>query len=286
VKLLSRIALIYAKYAPRGHWKVMRFAASRDLALQDFPLEMSGIPGTRIRADFRETVYLPMFRHGCIPHQRGLDKFLKAVLLKGDTVFDIGANVGYTSLLLSSLVGDEGIVHAFEPGERIFKQLKRNTEMNCNVSAWNLAIGDRVGSIEFYECDASDISSVIPVSGARRVTSEVTTIDQFFMEECAGGRLPSLLKIDVEGFEPSVLRGAQSLMETTNPPIVIFESLNHYRLLENLAAIPKFLFNRALIVRIGEKGVSRKLSDENLSSDFAMIPPEASERVRQFNWLD
>ncbi len=99
MNLTSRIALFIGRYAPRGGWHAVRLAAAHDPALWDHPIALSGsLNGSVLRADMRETVNMNVLRHGCISGQLSHDLLFRTLIAEGDTVFDVGANAGYTRL--------------------------------------------------------------------------------------------------------------------------------------------------------------------------------------------
>ena len=121
MKLLSRIALALARRLPRGYWRVTRFAARRDPALWDLPLPLRHLPNKMILADLREPVFTAFLRHGCFPHQEGEDLVSTRLLRPGDVVFDVGANIGYPTILFANLVGPTGGIIALEPSARAYR---------------------------------------------------------------------------------------------------------------------------------------------------------------------
>src|SRR5690606_12492336 len=104
---------------------LVRFAARRDPALWDVPLPLKYVPGSHIRADLRETVFTPFLRYGCFPHQTGEDELCMALLQPGERVFDVGANIGYPTILLAEMIGETGLLLALEPSRRAFGFLSR-----------------------------------------------------------------------------------------------------------------------------------------------------------------
>ena len=124
----------------------------------------------------------------------------------GDTVVDVGANVGEVSIVFSQRVGAGGRVFAFEPQPRVFQYLLGNLALNqCrNVTARNIALGSAPGTARMSN-DKQDDMNRITQSGAIEVTCSTLDVE-----------LPSpsvaLLKIDVEGSELSVLRGATAVL--------------------------------------------------------------------------
>jgi len=147
------------------------------------------------------------------------ETFFRRYLRSDDVVVDVGANFGLTALAAFSAVGSGGQVHAFEPHPRIFSFLVGNIEFNgaqAVVTPYNLAIGERPGTVFLTDERADDQNRVS--SDATGVRVPMSTLDD------AASRLPpvALLKIDVEGYEKFVLRGATQTLART--ACVYFES--------------------------------------------------------------
>ena len=138
--------------------------------------------------------------------------FLKRVLKPGGMVVDVGANIGMIAMQAAKLVGPSGRVIAIEPNPRILAYCEGNIRLNHlkNVTVFQTALGDQVGNVSFH-CDrADDCSRVISEGG---ITVPITTLDKLMGNEPEDKI--DLLKIDVEGFELSVLAGAQQTLRKT-----------------------------------------------------------------------
>jgi len=135
---------------------------------------------------------------------------LRQLLRPDDTIVDIGANVGSHAKSL----GASSPVHAFEPHPRVFAQLQANAQLNRlpNLHLYNLALGDRVGEVAFTDVRSDDYNRILP-DGAGALTVPMTPLDRF---EPLANALITLLKIDVEGCEPFVLRGAEATLTRTD----------------------------------------------------------------------
>jgi FkbM family methyltransferase len=150
----------------------------------------------------------------------------------GDVVFDIGANVGYFTALLNSLVKPYGQVHSFEPGHDTFTRLEETKKLLKLDTAvlHNEAISDSVGHVDFWiSTDGSDAQqSTLKNAGlgdkARYNRVGATTIDAFVAEMKTGeAEKIAFVKCDIEGAEISMLKGAKSLLTSANPPIWLIE---------------------------------------------------------------
>jgi FkbM family methyltransferase len=157
--------------------------------------------------------------------------FIRAYLRCGDGVVDAGANLGLFTVLAASTVGPSGRVYAFEPNPERLRSLIRNVERNgfANVVPSGCALSDRQGTEDFNVVldgwDAySSLGAIESGRASRTVSVEMDTLDD------AGGRLGvdldrlRLIKIDVEGWEEFVLRGAGTMLAGPGAPVVIFEA--------------------------------------------------------------
>jgi FkbM family methyltransferase len=142
-------------------------------------------------------------------------RFLK----NGMVAVDVGANVGAFSLLASRLVGRDGKVLALEPVPENYRCLCRTLGLNrlANVAPFELAIGDTRGSLRLSLSDNPGGHSAVLDRGDQHIEVPMATLD----EVCAEQELERLdfLKIDVEGFEPEVVRGARESLARFRPVI-------------------------------------------------------------------
>jgi FkbM family methyltransferase len=154
------------------------------------------------------------------PHQiRDEEAVLQRLLRKGDVVVDIGANIGTFSLRAASLVGHGGVVYACEAHPQTAELLRRNTKLNDTQGIIVLAhaLGDHAGEVSFTTASYDDINHVA-VDGAVRVP--VVRLDD--VDALAVVPRIRCVKIDVEGYELSVLRGGEQVLARTD--YVIFEA--------------------------------------------------------------
>lgn len=151
---------------------------------------------------------------------------------KGDNVLDIGANIGYFTLMLAKLVGPTGKVFAFEPDPRNISLLKKNIETNGyqNVVVVPKAVSNvnekctlftsqsTFGQNRIYEPKKTKNQEYIPIE------SETIFLDNFFMNNKKIENI-SFVKIDVEGAEKYVLEGMKNIL-SLNKNIKIFSEID------------------------------------------------------------
>jgi FkbM family methyltransferase len=147
-----------------------------------------------------------------------------ALIKPGQVVYDVGANVGFMTLLASRLVGPSGMVIAFEPSPLTAKQLRAQVDVNHlkNVVVEEYAVADVAGTSEFIVDDFSVMSRLEKtgaVDGKKLRTESVrtTTLDHMIGVH----KPPQLLKIDIEGAELLALAGAGRLIEEYRPILVV-----------------------------------------------------------------
>ncbi len=161
--------------------------------------------------------------------EEGERKFVNCFLHRGMTFFDIGAHHGIYALLAALRVGREGRVIAFEPSSRERKRLQTHLWINRllkDVSVFPLALGENVGEDELYIVDGVDTgcNSLRPPRVTERTHTETihkTSLDLFVANK--GIRQIDFIKIDVEGGELDVLRGARNVLSRPPRPVILIE---------------------------------------------------------------
>lgn len=157
-------------------------------------------------------------------------RFIRESVKPGMVVFDVGANIGAHTLTLADAVGPRGVVHAFEP-TRVFDVLDANVARNGfgnRVRLNRVALGDRPGMTRFMACKPGNelfTSRGVPlapdVATGAYVEFPVMTLDDYAARNGIG-RI-DFMKVDVEGSEVSVFRGAQRLLASRAIGCLLFE---------------------------------------------------------------
>jgi FkbM family methyltransferase len=161
-----------------------------------------------------------------------------SVLRKGMVVADIGANVGYYTLLAARSVGSAGKVFAFEPEPKNYELLCRNIKENgyTNVVTVPSAVSDRNGTSRLYlsanNFGAHNLSTRSP--DAKFVNIDTVSLDEFFSNY--QGRI-DVLKIDAEGAEELIFDGMSQLLRR-HPNLILFTEF-HPRAMEGLGSSPE-----------------------------------------------
>jgi len=159
--------------------------------------------------------------------ETGTVNAVRQVLRPNDVTFDVGANIGWYTTLFAQHC-PSGQCHAFEPEPNVFVQLAENCALNGiaeRVTLNNIGVSDVSGPATLYRfpnlSHGHSSMSFAVAPGARATACQLTTLDRY----CAEGRIDrvDLIKVDVEGAELSVLRGATQLFARRSPPIWLLE---------------------------------------------------------------
>jgi len=139
---------------------------------------------------------------------------VKREIKKGDVVVDIGANIGYYTLIFARLVGNNGHVYAFEPEPENFSILKKNIEVNGykNVTLVNKAVSNKNCKIKFYLCDDNKAMHTTNKSSYAKF-SHTINVDCIKLDDYFKDHKISFMKIDVEGLEYNVVKGMDHILK-------------------------------------------------------------------------
>jgi FkbM family methyltransferase len=152
-------------------------------------------------------------------------RVVMACVSEGDIAFDVGANIGWYTTLLSRLVGSRGTVHAFEPLASTYQVLTGNCRLNTclNVVLNNIALGDRDGRVtmHYYPDEACGNASMVRASTASSIQSTcgLTTLDAFVLKHHVSRC--DFIKCDAEGAEMAFISGACRTLSQFEPSILI-----------------------------------------------------------------
>jgi FkbM family methyltransferase len=132
------------------------------------------------------------------------------------TVLDIGANIGYYTLLAATIVGSKGRIYAFEPDPRTVTSLEANVKANrlSNVTVIPKAASDSEQLLEFQQ---SRVATYSGLHGSMPDDSIVGTalVESVVVDDVLDGASVDVIKCDVEGEEPAVLRGMQRTLQNS-----------------------------------------------------------------------
>ncbi|MEV8419967.1 FkbM family methyltransferase [Streptomyces niveus] len=175
--------------------------------------------GARFTIDTRDLIQRYIYMFGVWePH---MTRWLQARLVPGDTFIDVGANIGYYTVLASGLVGGAGQVVAVEASPDFHQRLLEQVRLNRrdNVRAVNGAVSDGQRTLTFVLASSSNMgaNSIVPYDGPAESSFEVEAFplgELLAPEEISTARV---IKIDVEGAEGSVVRGMIPMLDKLRP---------------------------------------------------------------------
>jgi FkbM family methyltransferase len=189
----------------------------------------------------------------------------------GQTFWDIGANVGWFSVFASKIVGASGRVISFEPSPEVFDILFSHAKIAGRITAIRLGVGNadevRLFAAHGKSSSSSFVEEVVkmnfrfhPAVQIQNIEVELRKVDTLVKELES---TPSLLKIDVEGFELEVLRGASELLSSRRPTLIIEV---HPRQLELSGGTEELLFQF-----LRDCGYAWEVIDRNPNSLYTII---------------
>ena len=188
---------------------------------------------------------------------------IKQNISNGDLVMDIGANIGYFTLIMAKGIRENGKVFSFEPEPKNFELLKKNVEINnySNVILEKKAIGNKTGIAKLYLADRknnifysgmhrifrSDLVSQI----SNPVSINIIKLDDY-LQDLKFIKKIRLIKIDVEGAEFDVLKGMSKILDENKGIKIVMEfsseNLEDYG--SNPSDVMDFLINKGFKLSI------------------------------------
>jgi FkbM family methyltransferase len=211
-------------------------------------------------------------------------RLMRLFLQPGQTIVDVGANVGYLTRRFARSTGPAGKVYAFEPNPIIFPLLTRNVGQLSHVRAWNCGLSSETGEAFLFlagsDHSVGSFSAKYPATHVfYQETGELHSLraklvqgDEFLAEH--GVRKIDIAKIDVEGWELKVLRGLEKTI-AASPSLAIFceynraaqESAGH-----GWAELPNWFFERGFTLALPKNGALRKISQEAVGELIEQLP--------------
>ncbi|MEI6289321.1 MAG: FkbM family methyltransferase [Chloroflexota bacterium] len=156
-----------------------------------------------------------------------LQAALKVFITPGMTVYDVGANIGYVTLMLAHQTGKNGKIIAFEALPANIERINKNIELNNleNVTVVSAAVMDKTESVTFYVHDSVGMGKAAGSAGrfAEKYKDEIKvpgiTLDEFVFEQ--KNAPPAVVKMDIEGGEVLALPGMQRVLQEYHPVMLL-----------------------------------------------------------------
>jgi FkbM family methyltransferase len=205
-------------------------------------------------------------------------ELMRPLLRQGQTIIDVGANVGYTTRFFAQIVGRTGKVHAFEPNPLVYRLLKQNVARFEQVTVYNLGLSSSNGEFPLFLAGTNNsvacFSEKYPAMHLvyregecmRSVDAEVVMGDEFLKRN--GIDQIDAIKIDVEGWELNVLSGLGETI-SASPNLTLFCEFNP-QAQECAGCAPAlvidWLLNRQFSLAYPYRGELRQLSHDGIES--------------------
>mgnify|MGYP001770616410 CR=1 FL=1 len=179
----------------------------------------------KMKLNLREFIQNTIYNYGY--YEKNETQFLLRKVQAGQTVVDLGANVGYYTLILAQRVGINGMVHSFEPDRKNFRQLIENIHLNrlSNVVANQLAVSNNNGYVTLYSNSdehggmKSFMQQFEHVYAQEKV--ETIRLDDYIKQNKIDK--VDFIKSDIEGAEMLAFQGAENLLSSSNAPDIMLE---------------------------------------------------------------
>jgi FkbM family methyltransferase len=173
-------------------------------------------------------MYIPTENIGCgmAPFEPETTAIFLSLITDGDVVVDLGAHVGYYTLLAARRVGPEGRVFAFEPHPDIFHLLVKNIDSNfySNVTPVQKAVSNETGEAELFLQGTSTSLFRKSENSNKSVLVQTTSLDEYFqtIEQRLRSRI-KLIKMDIEGAELQAMLGMRQIISENAEIAIILE---------------------------------------------------------------
>lgn len=156
---------------------------------------------------------------------------LRQEVVEGMVCLDLGANIGYVTLLMAEKVGPSGKIYAIEPDPANIELLSMNVKINDyddRIEVLNMAVSNEQGEMDFYVGKSSNLGSMSKTKNSKGtpIKVKVDTLTNF----CDAYGTPELIKMDIEGHEVEVLEGMYDVVRSDGFPCKIIMELHpgHY----------------------------------------------------------
>lgn len=225
-KLVLKMFRLYFRYFPirKGKIPVLNLIDKTGLT-RNFIITSSFDKNILINLNMEDWIQKQIFYFGRYEIEKKETLFWQNLIKESENIFDIGANIGYYSLMASIRIGNQGKIFAFEPVTVTYNKLIQNIELNkfINIIPERIAMSDMNGEIELFVADekstgSSSISNHVNFSGIKEKVKTISVDDYVYNNNI--DKL-NIVKIDVEGCEPMVIKGMTKTMNNFKPLILI-----------------------------------------------------------------
>ena len=223
------------------------------------PKKVIMVEGNKMFLDDKDSLLLSLK-----PYEKENVEIIKKIVQKEDVILDIGANIGYFTLILAKIAGEKGKVFAFEPYPKNFEILKKNIEVNNykNVILENKAVFNKNEKIKLFLSPINNGAHRIfnTLNGKNSIEVEAIKLDDYLKNKKI-----DFFKMDIEGAELNALIGMESILKNKDIKFIMEFSPENLRELNKPSKIKElldFLENKGFIlIDINKRSIIKK---ENL----------------------
>lgn len=190
---------------------------------------------------------------------------LKTIIKPGDTILDIGANIGFYAKILSDLTGARGKVYCFEPDSTNFSYLQKAVKDHKNISTFNMAVSDAESVLKVYKSKLLNVDHrTYPVNNYDSIEEvKANSIDNLIS---SGTIQPAnIIKIDIQGYELVAFKGMKKLLSESRDLKIVAEFWPHGFMRAGSSAIELFDFFGSLGYSIYFIGTN---SDQKVTREY------------------
>ncbi len=215
----------YLRSFPLRDGKARLYHRLKDLLRpRDNPVTLTLTRGFALCLDLDDPEQNRLYFYGDYDERREAD-LISRVLDPGEVFWDVGANLGFFTLLAAACVRETGVVVALEPAPRAWEQLQRNLSLNPfrKVLTFRVAASDREGTatLHFSPRGADGGANLYGALPGQSGRLEVATLPLDTLRQREGLPYPHFLKVDVEGAEYAALKGARDLLASGRPLLLV-----------------------------------------------------------------
>jgi FkbM family methyltransferase len=179
-------------------------------------------------------------------HEKNSTNQFKKEVKEGMVLLEIGANIGYYTLIAARIIGGQGHIYAFEPSPQNFKSLVDNVTINGFddiVEAHKKGLGDKTGKSKFFLSTKSNMSSFLRREDMGEIKQVQTIeVDTITVDDFLDGEKIDYIRMDVEGFEWEVVEGmGKTLEDKENSPKGMFIEIHSELLKKNNHSVREFI---------------------------------------------